>query len=682
MYKVSKSTKNRALRKKVDTFLQNLKPSLKQSENQSHSSDTNANDSKNANLRPNTSFKLCSYDIGNIQIETPVAQVQSIQETLQVLGPTFSEPLHNNYLTNNPSSSSNFSLVESKVNTKTKDRRVLVNFSFYIVEFPQEEVNGSCPMAIVSKRSVFKDDEIDYCWWPNFKTDRAREHAVKNHDLVGPENGSMYQIKYKYEIDNYEKAHRKLRQLETTSDVESEIEAKRKPQTQTFRDFVMVSENSSSSDDLPIINLPQNTAASTPLSNIEIITVEANPNPDNLSQRQQKIKQLKKGEPQQSENGQRSSECTNCQDLHKLVTELYRNQVKSNQDINDRLDYITGLLQRETGGPIADLNNKVVNLPINTMEQLQNLEDQLKNENEYKKYMTEPKSYPFFEQVKNNLGIIIPETLKNILMFTGYDNFYALKKLADSDIKAIEQQVRFDLPAVIEENEFQNYYGIYYKNPSAFKISAGHRKILFQISVTMEEKTPKKIRSVEKSIEESSKDKGILVNYEEERATVSNALLSWIKNRSNRWMNFEEALLEKIKINIYLDDNDRLIGKFTCFCDSRTSTYTISKVAKKIGNKKRWLYSNVYKHFNSKHMSPCEEKENNEVKKNVQKNTLFKYIDRNISDSTASTSAGTSNLLHSSNSDEIENGKGEDASIINQQDSSQDSKTSSKINVI
>lgn len=58
-------------------------------------------------------------------------------------------------------------------------------------------------MAILSKRWVFKDDEIDYCWWPNFKTDRAREHAVKNHDLIGPENASMCPIKYKYETGEY-----------------------------------------------------------------------------------------------------------------------------------------------------------------------------------------------------------------------------------------------------------------------------------------------------------------------------------------------------------------------------------------------------------------------------------------------------------------------------------------------
>lgn len=208
-------------------------------------------------------------------------------------------------------------------------------------------------------------------------------------------------------LDNYEKARQKLKQLETSSDVETDNESKRKPQTQAFRDFVVVSENSSSSDDLPIIKLPQNTTSTSLSNNIEIITVEANPDPGNMSQKQQKIRKLEKGEPEQSENGQRLSECTNCQDLHskvililvrffinlyfkivELVTELYRNQVKSNQDINDRLDYITGLLQRQTGDPIADLNNEVVNLPINTMEQLQNLEDQLKNENEYKQYVS------------------------------------------------------------------------------------------------------------------------------------------------------------------------------------------------------------------------------------------------------------------------------------------------------
>lgn len=71
------------------------------------------------------------------------------------------------------------------------------------MEFPEEVVDGSCPMAIISKKWAFKDDELDYCWWPNSKTDKARENALKNHVLVGPQNGSMCEIIIKYKTGMY-----------------------------------------------------------------------------------------------------------------------------------------------------------------------------------------------------------------------------------------------------------------------------------------------------------------------------------------------------------------------------------------------------------------------------------------------------------------------------------------------
>lgn len=54
-------------------------------------------------------------------------------------------------------------------------------------------------------------------------------------------------------IDSYEKAQQKLKVLETTSDIETDVEARRKPNyPQKFKEF-LISEHSSSSEDLPLV---------------------------------------------------------------------------------------------------------------------------------------------------------------------------------------------------------------------------------------------------------------------------------------------------------------------------------------------------------------------------------------------------------------------------------------------
>uniref|UniRef100_V5G1R7 Uncharacterized protein n=1 Tax=Anoplophora glabripennis TaxID=217634 RepID=V5G1R7_ANOGL len=92
-------------------------------------------------------------------------------------------------------------------------------------------------------------------------------------------------------------------------------------------------------------------------------------------------------------------------------------------------------------------------------------------------------SAEFFERISNELKIEIPLFIKNILIVNGLDNSVSFQNLTQDDLAELENFVRNDLAELVDETEFENYFGILYKrNPKKFKFLLGHKKILLAIS--------------------------------------------------------------------------------------------------------------------------------------------------------------------------------------------------------
>lgn len=73
----------------------------------------------------------------------------------------------------------------------------------------------------------------------------------------------------------------------------------------------------------------------------------------------------------------------------------------------------------------------------------------------------------------------IPRYLMQLLCYSGYDTIYALSEMnLDEDIKKLEQFARSELKSLLEAHEAREFYGIYFRNPSIFKIADGHVKLL------------------------------------------------------------------------------------------------------------------------------------------------------------------------------------------------------------
>lgn len=76
----------------------------------------------------------------------------------------------------------------------------------------------------------------------------------------------------------------------------------------------------------------------------------------------------------------------------------------------------------------------------------------------------------------------LPFYLQKLLIYCGYDNYYSLATLNDNSIKQMENFAQNDLVTLLDVEEHNSFYGIYFKNPKMFKIAFGHKELLQIIS--------------------------------------------------------------------------------------------------------------------------------------------------------------------------------------------------------
>jgi len=88
-----------------------------------------------------------------------------------------------------------------------------------------------------------------------------------------------------------------------------------------------------------------------------------------------------------------------------------------------------------------------------------------------------------FEDAEENLGFKLQPSLKKCLIANGFDSPYIISKIDETDIANTEEFARTTLPELIDESDYEAYYGIFKNKVSKFKFLDGHKK---QLSLIIE----------------------------------------------------------------------------------------------------------------------------------------------------------------------------------------------------
>ncbi|XP_022902696.1 uncharacterized protein [Onthophagus taurus] len=68
---------------------------------------------------------------------------------------------------------------------------------FAVVEFPEEEINGTMPLAIISNAWLVEENMDMMCWWPSYiKSDSEREKLIVNRTPLD-KSKSLHECPYK-----------------------------------------------------------------------------------------------------------------------------------------------------------------------------------------------------------------------------------------------------------------------------------------------------------------------------------------------------------------------------------------------------------------------------------------------------------------------------------------------------
>lgn len=87
----------------------------------------------------------------------------------------------------------------------------------------------------------------------------------------------------------------------------------------------------------------------------------------------------------------------------------------------------------------------------------------------------------FINNILSNYQTKLPNYIKLLLNYAGYDNIISISKL-DAGITELERFAKEDLTKLLNENELMELFGkIYHRNPSLFKIADGHKKLLLHL---------------------------------------------------------------------------------------------------------------------------------------------------------------------------------------------------------
>ncbi|KAF5280410.1 hypothetical protein FQR65_LT03219 [Abscondita terminalis] len=241
-----------------------------------------------------------------------------------------------------------------------------------------------------------------------------------------------------------------------------------------------------------------------------------------------------------------------------------------------------------------------------------------------------------FLQAESSLNIKVPESIKNLLIINGYQDASVIANIDDVIISEIESFARNDLEHIIDQNEYDKYYGVFSKNPKMFKFVSGHRQIIKMLSKHFRETLKKQRFEGQKNkhgskngrnhcipvqidsdsqysatspqnLNNGSSERLSPINLTKENAKILDVMKNWAKNKVESDQHLWESLslnFNNITVNTRVSDSNsrtELYCIITCFCGS---SYKLPKVSRKNNStSQRWIYSNFQTHLLEKHIN-------------------------------------------------------------------------------
>ncbi|XP_022902694.1 uncharacterized protein [Onthophagus taurus] len=91
---------------------------------------------------------------------------------------------------------------------------------FAVVEFPEEEINGTMPLAIISNAWLVEENMDMMCWWPSYiKSDSEREKLIVNRTPLDKSKCDKCLVNVIYSSSHYTNALTKLNFLSKRTNV-------------------------------------------------------------------------------------------------------------------------------------------------------------------------------------------------------------------------------------------------------------------------------------------------------------------------------------------------------------------------------------------------------------------------------------------------------------------------------
>uniref|UniRef100_A0A1Y1K9R8 Uncharacterized protein n=1 Tax=Photinus pyralis TaxID=7054 RepID=A0A1Y1K9R8_PHOPY len=233
-----------------------------------------------------------------------------------------------------------------------------------------------------------------------------------------------------------------------------------------------------------------------------------------------------------------------------------------------------------------------------------------------------------------------PAYLIDLLAYTGYSNHKALSLLDDEDIVKLEDFARKTLPLLLTEEEKLSFFGIFIRNLPVFCIVDGDKKLLQFLRTKckeFEENKRKRLNTNDRINNRQTKKKRISETPGTSQATSRGTSLSSTASDNDCALSSEENNSEnnerirehiKLVVRSYQEKFLKSIGaeESSCLqeqatndiivevkddvafiqcsrCDFRSKAYC--EIDKK-RNKKKWVLSNVNRHFKTHFKLPSE----------------------------------------------------------------------------
>lgn len=261
------------------------------------------------------------------------------------------------------------------------------------------------------------------------------------------------------------------------------------------------------------------------------------------------------------------------------------------------------------------------------------------------------------EEFEIKTGMMLPNYLKNLLIFSGYDNAELIKKIdMKKDIEDVENVARNVLPNLYQGDELRKYLGDFYKSPCNFMILPGLLKIVDELIRFSKKYSLKKLENdtPQKALNENycllckqrivtdecyntigntsttANDTIVqnhLLDYTPKNyfngdfeQMISKKITYWTKNYVKNLPNINNDYLEHLPdaVEATLNETDGNVCFIRCFiCNKRPKIYRAAGGS--------WLYSNFYKHF-TKH---CDINPNEKTTRRTMRSwTISDYLEK------------------------------------------------------